>query len=222
MKKRIVMFLLAATLSMTALPSSLPVQAAPASSDDNSPDDEGYSATANPRKKPAPQAAPKAAPPVEPQSYIPDVLHPVERESYPVAAGVLDAVGWDLTAAYNWSVGTLKYYGHGKPDMPEDGSPGSRWFADFGFQNLKGNCFVFAATFYEMTRLLGYTGRQMYGMVPARVGGLTPHSWVELDINGQTWVFDPEFHHATGKNGFMIKYGTPGTWQYCNYAPMSE
>ena len=220
MKKKIVIFLMAAALSVSYIP--LSVQAAPASSDETGFDDEGYSATANPRKKPPPQATAKAAPQVEPQSYLPEVLHPIDRDTYPEAASVLDSVGWDLRAAYNWSVGTLSYYGHGKPDMPEDGSPGSRFFADFGFKNLKGNCFVFAATFYEMARLLGYPSRQIYGWVPKRGGGLTPHSWVEIDIDGETWVFDPEFHHATGKNGFMFRYGTPGTWQQFDYAPMSD
>ena len=130
--------------------------------------------------------------------------------------------GWDLKAAYYWSVDTLSYYGHGKPDMPENGSPGTRWFADFGFEKHKGNCFVFAATFCEMARLLGYPCRQMYGQVPAARGGLTPHSWTEIDINGSTYVFDPEFQHATGKNGFMINYGTPGTWRYTAYTPMND
>ncbi len=180
----------------------------------------GFYATSNPKKRPVPvinTTAGNATP-----SYIPDVLNPIDRSVYPTAAGVLDSVGWDLKAAYYWSVNTLSYYGHGKPDMPEDGSPGTRWFADFGFSKHKGNCFVFAATFCEMARLLGYPCRQMYGQVPAARGGLTPHSWTEVDINGRTYVFDPEFQHATKKNGFMIGYGTPGTWMYTQYSPMSD
>ena len=182
-------------------------------------DDNGFYVTANPKKRPLPRAA--AAQNASP-SYLPDVLHPLDRSVYPAAALALDSVGWDLKAAYYWSVNTLSYYGHGKPDMPENGSPGTQWFADFGFEKHKGNCFVFAATFCEMARLLGYPCRQMYGQVPAARGGLTPHSWTEIDINGSTYVFDPEFHHATGKNGFMINYGTPGTWRYTAYTPMND
>ena len=182
-------------------------------------DDNGFYATANPKKRPLPRAAAAQSTSV---SYLPDVLHPIDRSVYPAAAQALDLSGWDLKAAYYWSVNTLSYYGHGKPDMPENGSPGTRWFADFGFEKHKGNCFVFAATFCEMARLLGYPCRQMYGQVPAARGGLTPHSWTEIDINGSTYVFDPEFQHATGKNGFMINYGTPGTWRYTAYTPMND
>ena len=154
--------------------------------------------------------------------YIPDILHPIDREIYPKAAKALDEAGWDLKKAYYWSVKNLTYYGNGKPDMPEHGEPGIAWYADFGFTNNKGNCFVFAATFCEMSRLLGYTTRQMYGQVPYALGGLTPHSWVEIDIDGQTYVFDPEYQYQTGKNGFMIHYGMPGTWQYTAYSPMED
>ena len=199
------------------------VQAAPGCADESvtlSPDDEGYSASPNPRSvQPRRQTANVQQ--TKPAAYIPDELDPVAREVYPAAAEVLDQVGWDLRSGYNWSVG-LSYYGHGKPDMPEDGSPGSRWFADFGFRNHCGNCFVYAATFYEMARLLGYPTRQIYGQVPAARGGLTPHSWVEIDINGVTYVFDPEFAHATGNNGWMFFYGTGGTWRYTDYAPMVD
>lgn len=183
-------------------------------------DDIRFYATADPKQRPVAVAAVSTVNTVP--SYIPDVLNPIDRSVYPTAAGVLDSVGWDLKAAYYWSVNTLSYYGHGKPDMPENGSPGTRWFAEFGFSNHKGNCFVFAATFCEMARLLGYPCRQMYGQVPAARGGLTPHSWTEVDINGVTYVFDPEFHHATKKNGFMIGYGTPGTWRYTQYSPMAD
>ena len=144
------------------------------------------------------------------------------RETYPQAAAVLDAVGWNLQAAYYWS-SHLTYYGHGKPDMPENGSPGTKWFAEFGFNNLKGNCYVMAATFTEMARLLGYDAVQISGQVPSRKGGLTPHSWVEMYINGITYVFDPDYAYNVGGNaGFQIQYGQKGTWRYSNYAPMGE
>ncbi|MCR5118011.1 MAG: transglutaminase-like domain-containing protein [Lachnospiraceae bacterium] len=144
------------------------------------------------------------------------------RETYPQAAAVLDAVGWNLQAAYTWS-SHLTYYGHGKPDMPENGSPGTKWFAEFGFNNLKGNCYVMAATFTEMARLLGYDAIQISGQVPSRKGGLTPHSWVEIRISGLTYVFDPDYAYNVGGNaGFQIQYGQKGTWRYSNYAPMGE
>ena len=212
-----------AVLFVCGVLGTLRVQAAPGSADEAvtiSPDDEGYSASGNPRTM-QPRQQTVVVQQTKPTGYIPEELTPVDRDLYPAAASILDQVGWDLRAGYSWSVG-LSYYGHGKPDMPEDGSPGSRWFADFGFRNHCGNCFVYAATFYEMARLLGYQARQMYGQVPAARGGLTPHSWDEIDINGVTYVFDPEFEHATGTNGFMFFYGTGGTWRYTSYAPMVD
>ncbi len=144
------------------------------------------------------------------------------RSDYPQAAAVLDSVGWNLTAAFNWS-SHLTYYGHGKPDMPENGSPGTKWFAEFGFNNLKGNCYVMAATFTEMARLLGYNIVQVSGQVPSRKGGLTPHSWCEMYIDGVTYVFDPDFaYNMGGTGGFQIQYGQKGTWRYTAYTAMSD
>lgn len=145
----------------------------------------------------------------------------ITRDEYPEAAMVLDQVGWDLQSAYRWSVG-LTYYGHGKPDMPETGDPGTKWFAEFGFRNHKGNCFVFAATFNEMAKLLGYSPRQIYGGVTRRDGTIGPHSWDEFDIDGVTYVFDPEFEYATGKSGWQFVYGKKGTWRYVNNSLMKE
>ena len=38
--------------------------------------------------------------------------------------------------------------------------------------------------------------------------------WVEIKINGTTYVFDPDFTNETGRNGYMITYGQSGTWRY--------
>ncbi|MBQ7241985.1 MAG: S-layer homology domain-containing protein [Firmicutes bacterium] len=135
--------------------------------------------------------------------------------NYPEAEAVLNEVGWDLRQAFNWSA-SLTYYGNGAADMPDEPSPGTEWFADFGFKNHKGNCYVKAATFYEMAASLGYAPRQITGEVPLRRGGMGPHSWIEIDIYGETFVYDPE----KGYTGFKFKYGQPGTWRYTNYSPM--
>jgi hypothetical protein len=128
------------------------------------------------------------------------------------AAQVLDQIGWDLMAAFRWSAG-MTYYGH-NGIMPEDDLPGVHWFANYGFDNYQGNCYVMAATFYEMAVDLGYTGRQISGGVGLRVGGIGPHSWVELDLEDGTWVYDPNFTNESGGNGFKIQYTDPGTWSY--------
>ena len=125
------------------------------------------------------------------------------------AAHVLDQVGWDLRSAFNWSAG-LTYFGHNS-EMPSDESPGIDWFADYGFDHHKGNCYVMSCTFYRMAKMLGYECYVISGYVPARRGGMTPHSWTEIVEDGKTYVYDPNFTNETGGNGFKITYGQSGT-----------
>lgn len=135
---------------------------------------------------------------------------------YPKAAALLN--GGDLRKAFELAH-SIPYFGH-NDQMPSDPVWTIEQFADFGFDNQKGNCYVMAAMFYEMAYILGYNPRQMAGWVPSISRGITQHSWIEIDMDGQTWVFDPNFTYATKNDGFKFKYGTKGTWKYQNYAQM--
>ena len=136
-------------------------------------------------------------------------------EAYSYAVDILNQIGWDLRAAYNWSA-SLPYY-----RMDSSPSQGSEWFAKFGFENRTGNCYVMAATFYYMAKAMGYDAHQVAGYVPRIGGGVTPHSWVEIVLNGTVYVFDPNFTNETGGNGYQIRYGTSGTWMYSSYYRMN-
>ena len=136
-------------------------------------------------------------------------------EAYSYAIDILNQIGWDLRAAYNWSA-SLPYY-----RMDSSPSQGSEWFAKFGFENRTGNCYVMAATFYYMAKAMGYDAHQVAGYVPRIGGGVTPHSWVEIVLNGTVYVFDPNFTNETGGNGYQIRYGTSGTWMYSSYYRMN-
>ena len=46
---------------------------------------------------------------------------------------------------------------------------------------------------------------------------MVDHAWVEIDINGVTYVYDADFQHETGRNGYQFRYRTSGTWVYTNY-----
>ncbi len=149
------------------------------------------------------------------ENYDQAVYEELKEKSHPdykKARAVLDEIGWDLMAAFRWSA-SLTYYGH-NPNMPDTADMGTIWYADYGFDNHRGNCYVMAATFCEMARLLGYDARQISGSVPLASGGYGPHSWVEIDFDGSTYVFDPDFTYNTGRNGFQIAYGQSGTWRY--------
>ena len=139
----------------------------------------------------------------------------INDEAYQGAYSVLNQVGWNLWSAYNWSA-NLPYVNYSN-----DPSPGSRDFAIHGFQTKTGDCYVMAATFYYMAKALGYDAHQIAGYVPLRGGGQGVHSWVEIDMDGTTYVFDPDFTHETKRNGYQITYGMSGTWRYSNYYRMN-
>ena len=139
----------------------------------------------------------------------------VYNEAYQGAYNVLNQVGWNLRAAYNWSA-NLPYVNYSN-----DPSPGSKNFAIHGFKTKTGDCYVMAGTFYYMAKLLGYDAHQIAGYVPLRSGNMGVHSCVEIDINGSTYVFDPDFTHESGRNGYQISYGMSGTWRYSNYYRMN-
>lgn len=139
----------------------------------------------------------------------------INDEAYQGAYNVLNQVGWDLWSAYSWSA-SLPYVNYSN-----DPSPGSKNFAIHGFQTKTGDCYVMAATFYYMAKALGYDAHQMAGYVPLRGGGQGVHSWVEIDMDGSTYVFDPDFTHETKRNGYQITYGMSGTWRYSNYYRMN-
>ena len=139
----------------------------------------------------------------------------VYNEAYQGAYNVLNRVGWNLRAAYNWSA-NLPYVNYSN-----DPSPGSKNFAIHGFKTKTGDCYVMAGTFYYMAKLLGYDAHQIAGYVPLRSGNMGVHSWVEIDMNGSTYVFDPDFTHESGRNGYQISYGMSGTWRYSNYYRMN-
>jgi len=143
-------------------------------------------------------------------------ITPIRIVNFPQARARLDIIGHDLRAAYNWSV--MPYT---RNNAWTDPALGSDYYAQIGFANHTGNCYVMAATFYEMAIELGYEAYQVGGLVPSARGGLTPHSWVEIIIDGQLYVVDPDFQCSTGNSGYLIQYRQPGSWIYSNYARMN-
>ena len=88
--------------------------------------------------------------------------------------------------------------------MPQDDKTTMEWYAEYGFVNGKGNCYVMAAMFCEMAKTLGYDAHLISGKVPLWNGGWGPHSWVEVIIDGVVYVCDPDFTNETGSNGYYV------------------
>lgn len=87
----------------------------------------------------------------------------------------LNEIGWDLRAAYNWAA-AMPYY-RMSPDVVPAGVDPTQWYAEFGFENHTGNCYVMASTFYYMARLLGYDVHRVNGYVPISATEYNPHGW---------------------------------------------
>lgn len=132
------------------------------------------------------------------------------------AKSIVDSNGGTLRAAYDYS-SSLSY--SGRTEYVE--SWGSGALANQGFNNGTGNCYVMAATFYCQALCLGYEAHQIAGYVPSIHGGLTPHSWVEIDESDGTWVYDPNRTMESGVDSYHKYYTEPGTWVYSNYHRMN-
>ncbi len=132
------------------------------------------------------------------------------------ANAVLNGIGRNLRAAFDWSK-SIRYDINALllSQIPA-GADHMEYMARMGFEQHYGNCYVMAACFTQMARVLGYDAHLIEGQVPYRNGSFGPHGWCEIDIGGTTYVFDPDFEYQTGKNGYYFTYGTSGTWRYAN------
>ena len=127
------------------------------------------------------------------------------------ASKKLDEIGWNLKSAFDWAA-SINYI-HETHAYTTSGA------AIYSFETGDGDCIGMAAVFYWMAKVMGYDVKLIYGSVPLRIGGYGEHGWVEIVYNGSTYVCDPQFQHQymtteNPRNGYMIKYGQSGTWQY--------
>ena len=87
------------------------------------------------------------------------------------------------------------------------------------FQTGRGNCYSFAAAFCALARGLGYDARCISGQVLAL---RQPHGWVEFEVDGEKYYFDPELAYADligdrdnwGYDMFMIPMDETWRWRY--------
>ena len=83
------------------------------------------------------------------------------------------------------------------------------------FETTKGNCYNFAAAFWALARGLGYDAQAVSGTV---LKDEQPHGWVFIELDGQTYIFDPEWEYVyryerddLTKDMFMLTL-TQGLW----------
>lgn len=87
-------------------------------------------------------------------------------------------------------------------------------YAIYAVENRRGNCFCFAAAFAGAAKALGYDARYIEGRVGMARGGTGPHGWVEVVINGTTYVCDPDGEYELGRNFYMVTYGSASLQYY--------
>ncbi len=114
-----------------------------------------------------------------------------------------------LRALYNYCRDSFTYL---KRDYISSGQVG--WEPAYAEQFLKtgkGNCYSFSATFCLLARELG----QPAVTVPGSLGSKrSPHCWVEISLDGATYMFDPQLEwrylHDYGRTGYNLFKMTPG------------
>ena len=106
-----------------------------------------------------------------------------------------------LEILYNAVLHDSFYLGGDKYAVGETG-----WETAKAYQMLtagKGNCYAYAATFWAYARAIGCDAVCYSGTVGT---SKNPHAWVEIELDGTTYIFDPTLEYETW-------YG-PGTHTY--------
>lgn len=123
---------------------------------------------------------------------------------------VYDQVGTDLYACYQWVAQNVSYQTLPIPLEPPTGYTADQWYAIQAFEQRKGNCFCYAGAFYHLAKGLGYDAKYVEGKVAMAAGGYGPHGWVEITINGATYICDPDMQREAPRyNFYMQPVGSP-------------
>ena len=106
-----------------------------------------------------------------------------------------------LEALYKYVVNSYTYRRRNYYDFGATG-----WVDEEAYTMLttgKGNCYNFASVFCLLAREIGYDATAYSGtMGPDR----RPHAWVEIEIDGETRLFDPEDDWTISIHGVLKKY----------------
>lgn len=120
-----------------------------------------------------------------------------------------------LRAAYNYTRDSFSYL---RRNIYEIGHTG--WeIADAitMFESSRGNCYSYTAVFWALARGLGYEANAISGTIGR---DYEPHGWVEIEIDGANYYFDPETEMAYNRDGeyskdmFMMGWGYASGWFY--------
>ncbi len=83
----------------------------------------------------------------------------------------------------------------------------TREYAEYILTTGQGNCYRYASGLAYLVKELGFDVKVITGEVKARRGGTTPHSWVEICLDGTWYLFDCELQDANGIDLYQKTYG---------------
>lgn len=118
---------------------------------------------------------------------------------------IYNQVGRDLNACYWWCVNNLSYQTLPIHVTPPAGYTRDQWYSIMAFEQHRGNCFVYAAAFYQLAKGLGYDAQYVEGQVGMAAGGYGPHGWVIIRMNGASYICDPEAQDEIGRYNFYMQ-----------------
>lgn len=127
---------------------------------------------------------------------------------------VYSQVGKDLNACYWWVVNNVSYYTLPIPLDPPEGFTRAQWYSIWAFEQHRGNCYCYAAAFYFLAKGLGYDAEFVEGQVGMAAGGYGPHGWVVLNIDGASYICDPEAQAEIGRYNFYMQPVNSPVLQY--------
>lgn len=85
-------------------------------------------------------------------------------------------------------------------------------YATYMFKNKKGNCYRYASSFACIAKVLGYETRVAVGQISSIYGGMTPHGWTEVKVNGTWYMCDANMQRNYPKISSYMK--TDSTYAY--------
>ncbi len=103
-----------------------------------------------------------------------------------------------VKAVYDWIIKNTSY---------DHGGFGNYLSVDCVINEKIGVCSDYSFVFMAMMRYLGFDAKMISGQTHKSGGGYTGHEWVEININGTAYVFDPQVEdNIAERNNGKIQY----------------
>lgn len=97
-----------------------------------------------------------------------------------------------LLACYNYVIDTVSY----KRTYETPSGDFTGQYAMDIFTTYQGNCFRYASAFAYLAKGCGFDVNVTTGVIKAARGGVTPHGWAVVNLDGVPYIYDPDMGDA--------------------------